>query len=374
MSDKIFFNIPFVSGKEKLYVNEAIENRKISGDGFFTKKCQQFFEKHYAFKKVFLTTSCTDALEMAAILLNITAGDEVILPSFTFVSTANAFLLRGAKLIFADSNNGDPNINVKEIEALINPKTKAVVIMHYAGIACDMDEIMSLIEKHNLFLIEDAALGLDAYYKGKPLGSFGHLATFSFHDTKNISCGEGGMLIINDEQFIKRAEIIREKGTNRSAFFRGEIDKYGWADIGSSFLPSDMLAACLWAQIEAIEHIQSKRIEYWNYYFETLKELNESILLPKTDPNKKINGSIFYFSCKSGEERRALIEYLKDKGIQTSFHYQSLHKSDFFKGQTRSLLNAENYSDRLLRLPLYPDLSAEETKKITEALLTFYKK
>ncbi|MGZ3885084.1 MAG: dTDP-4-amino-4,6-dideoxygalactose transaminase, partial [Bacteroidia bacterium] len=268
------FNVPYVKGTEKTYVEQAIAGKHISGDGVFTQKCQSFFEKRYNFKKTFLTTSCSDALEMAALLINITEGDEVILPSFTFVSTANAFLLRGATLVFADSSEDSPNISPKEIERLLTEKTKAVVIMHYAGIACDMGEIMAIVKKHNLFLIEDAALGLDAFYKGKPLGSFGHLATFSFHETKNISCGEGGLLVVNDEQFIKRAEIIREKGTNRSAFFRGEIDKYGWADVGSSFLPSDMLAAYLSAQLEAMDRIQIQRVASWNSYQQGLSELH----------------------------------------------------------------------------------------------------
>ncbi len=371
MNELIKFNIPYFSGKEKIFVQEAIENKKISGDGPFTQKCQLFFEKRYGFKKVFLTTSCTDALEMTSILLNIKDGDEVILPSYTFVSTANAFLLRGAKLIFADSGNDNPNIDVKTIESLITPKTKALVIMHYAGIACDMDEIMILVKKHNLFLVEDAALGLDSFYKGKALGSFGHLSTFSFHDTKNIYCGEGGMLVINDEQFIKRAEIIREKGTNRSAFFRGEVDKYGWADIGSSFLPSDMLAAFLWAQLEAIELIQTKRVEIWNYYYNALKSL---VSLPLIDPNKKMNGSIFYFTCKSSDERTTLITHLKNKGIQSSFHYQSLHKSSFFVAQNKTLINSDKYSDRLLRLPLYPDLTTEQLGTITSAVIDFFRK
>jgi dTDP-4-amino-4,6-dideoxygalactose transaminase len=364
------FNIPYFSGKEKVYTKQAIENKKLSGDGPFTKLCQEFFEKRYGFKKVLLSTSCTDALEMSAILFDIKEGDEVILPSYTFVSTANAFLLRGAKLVFADSNSEEPNINVKEIQKLITSQTKAIVIMHYAGIACDMDEIMNLVKKHNLFLVEDAALGLDSFYKGRPLGSFGHLATFSFHDTKNISCGEGGMLVINDERFIKRAEIIREKGTNRSAFFRGEVDKYGWADIGSSFLPSDLLAAVLWAQLEKMDKIQKKRIKILKHYQSALKNVIDCL---GTSRNKKSNGSIFYLVCKSSDERTKLISYLKTKGIQASFHYQALHKSAYFK-EERSLANADKFTDRLLRLPLYPDLSTEQMHFISGSIIEFFKK
>ncbi|MEY4937884.1 MAG: hypothetical protein RIS64_4243, partial [Bacteroidota bacterium] len=259
MKISIPFNKPFLTGKEVHYIYQAVQSGKISGDGLFTKKCHDFFEKRYHFKKALLTTSCTDALEMAAILINIQPGDEVIMPSYTFVSTANAFVLRGAKIIFADSMRNHPNMDADSLESLITSRTKAIVPVHYAGVACDMDKIMALATKYNLYVIEDAAQAIDSFYKGKPLGSIGHLAAFSFHETKNIISGEGGMLAINDETFIERAEIIREKGTNRSKFFRGEIDKYGWVDIGSSYLPSDMIAAFLYAQLENLEVIQAKR-------------------------------------------------------------------------------------------------------------------
>ncbi len=376
MSKKISFNIPFLSGKEKAYVKEAIESRHISGDGAFTQKCQNYFEKKYGFKKTFLTTSCTDALEMTAILMDIKPDDEIILPSFTFVSTANAFLLRGAKLIFIDSQSDQPNIDVSQIEENITGKTKAIIIMHYAGISCDMNAICKIVQQHNLFLVEDAALGLDSYYENKPLGSFGNFATFSFHETKNISCGEGGLLVVNDEKFIKRAEIIREKGTNRSAFFRGEIDKYSWTDIGSSFLPSDLLAAYLWAQLESLKIIQSKRIEYWNFYFKKLSRLNKKkkITLPKCNANSKHNASIFYVVCKSSEDRTALINELKEKGIQTSFHYQALHINNLQSHQHQSsLINSEIFSDCLLRLPLYVDLKKGEINYVAKAILDFYR-
>ena len=267
------FNKPYLSGKETDYIREAVLSGKISGDGLFTKRCHDFFEQKYGFKKVLLTTSCTDALEMAAILIDIQPGDEVIMPSYTFVSTANAFVLRGARIVFADSNKDNPNIDTDLIETLITPKTKAIVPIHYAGIACDMDKIMSLAEKYKLFVVEDAAQAIDSYFKDRPLGSIGHLAAFSFHETKNIISGEGGILIINDKRFIERAEIIREKGTNRSAFFRGEVNKYEWVDIGSSFLPSDIIAAFLFAQLENLNDIQEKRKQIWQTYHNNLKPL-----------------------------------------------------------------------------------------------------
>ncbi len=376
MSEKISFNIPFLSGKEKVYVKEAIKSRHISGDGDFTKKCHNYFEKKYGFKKTFLTTSCTDALEMTAILMDIKPGDEIILPSFTFVSTANAFLLRGATLVFIDSQADHPNMNVSEIEKHITDKTKAIVVMHYSGFACDMNEVSRIVKQHNLFLVEDAALGLDSYYENKPLGSFGNFATFSFHETKNISCGEGGMLVVNDEKFIKRAEIIREKGTNRSAFFRGEIDKYGWTDIGSSFLPSDLLAAYLLAQLEALDKIQNKRLEHWNFYFNKLKKLVKKgkIKLPKLTEDTKHNASIFFIVCKSEPERSELIKQLKEKGIQTSFHYQALHQSNFQSTQHQNaLVNSELFSDCVLRLPLYVGLKKGEINFVVKSILEFYR-
>jgi dTDP-4-amino-4,6-dideoxygalactose transaminase len=264
------FNKPYLTGNETNYIYQAVQSGKISGDGIFTKKCHEFFELKYGFKKCLLTTSCTDALEMAAILSGIEDGDEVIIPSYTFVSTANAFVLRGAKIVFCDSQENHPNIDDTQIERLITSKTKAIVVVHYAGVACEMDNICSIATKHNLFLIEDAAQAIDSFYKGRPLGSFGHFAAFSFHETKNVISGEGGMLVINDLDFVERAEIIREKGTNRSKFFRGEIDKYGWVDIGSSYLPSDIIAAFLFAQLENLEIIQDKRLNLWNRYYHNL--------------------------------------------------------------------------------------------------------
>lgn len=365
------FNIPYLSGNETKYISEAIESKQIAGDGTFTKKCQKWFEERFNFRKTFLTTSCTDALEMAAILVDIKEGDEVILPSFTFVSTANAFLLRGAKLVFVDSQEGNPNMDANSIEKLITPKTKVILVMHYAGMACDMESILQLTEDNKIFVVEDAALALGSYYNGKPLGSFGHLAAFSFHETKNISCGEGGLLVINDEKLVKRAEIIREKGTNRSAFFRGEIDKYGWTDIGSSFLPSDILAAYLWAQLESFDTIQKKRMQIWNYYHEQLMPLQISKKISLPDGSVKHNASIFYLICSSVDERTSLIDFCKKQNIPLTFHYQALHKSAFINSST-TLSNAERYSHTLVRLPLYPDLKESDVKQIAQTILKFY--
>ncbi|MBK6275369.1 MAG: dTDP-4-amino-4,6-dideoxygalactose transaminase [Saprospirales bacterium] len=368
------FNKPFLSGKETLYIQQAVESGKISGDGAFTKKCHTFFESTFHFKKVLLTTSCTDALEMAAILINIKEGDEVIMPSFTFVSTANAFVLRGAKIIFADSRKDHPGIDEFAIEKLITPKTKAIVVVHYAGVACDMDIIMDLAKKHNLFVIEDAAQAIDSYYKNKPLGSIAHLSAFSFHETKNIISGEGGMLVINDEQFLERAEIIREKGTNRSKFFRGEVDKYNWVDVGSSYLPSDIIAAFLFAQLENIQKIQDKRKAIWNCYFENLSELKEKIQLPFIPDFATNNAHMFYLVCKNIEQRDALIAHLKSNDIHSVFHYLSLHKSPFYadKNDGKNLPYSDYYTDGLVRLPFFYELEIEQVKAISKAVLSFF--
>lgn len=359
------FNKPYLTGKEFIYIQEAALKGKLSGDGEFTKKCQTFFENKYGFTKTMLTTSCTDALEMAAILLDIKEGDEVIMPSYTFVSTANAFILRGAKIVFVDSRTDNPGIDETKIEALITPKTKAIVVVHYAGISCNMDVIQQLANKYNLFLVEDAAQAIDSYYNNKPLGSFGHLAAFSFHETKNIISGEGGMLVINDERFIERAEIIREKGTNRNRFFRGEIDKYNWVDIGSSFLPSEITAAFLWAQIEAIEDIQQKRILLWNTYYSQLSPFKEFFSLPETPAYATNNAHAFFMICKSGVIRDELIAHLKSNGVLAVFHYLSLHKSPFFKDKhdERDLPNTDLYSDCLIRLPLFYELEPHQIEE-----------
>ncbi len=368
------FNKPFLTGKETQYIEEAVASGKLSGNGIFTKKCHTFFESKFGFKKCLLTTSCTDALEMCAILANISNDDEVIIPSYTFVSSALPFVRQGAKIVFADSYKDNPNIDPEEIERLITPKTKAIVIVHYAGIACDMDAIMAISKKHNLIVIEDAAQAIDSYYKGKPLGTIGHLAAFSFHETKNIISGEGGMLCINDENLIDRSEIIWEKGTNRAQFFRGEVNKYGWMDIGSSFLPSEVIAAFLWAQLENLDAIQTKRKAIWNLYYKTFKNSNlERIKLPEVPNYTAQNGHLFYIVCKSIEHRSSLISYLKSEGVHAVFHYLSLHDSPYYnkKHDGRTLQNSDTFSNRLLRLPLYYNLTLTEVEKIANLIINY---
>jgi dTDP-4-amino-4,6-dideoxygalactose transaminase len=366
------FNKPYLTGKETLYIQQAVQSGKISGDGIFTAKCHQFFETRYGFKKVLLTTSCTDALEMAAILINIQPGDEVIIPSYTFVSTVNAFVLRGAKIVFADSYAEHPNIDATKIEALITPRTKAIVPVHYAGAACDMDLIMAIARKHGLFVVEDAAQAINSYYTGadgvsRPLGSIGHLAAFSFHETKNVISGEGGMLVINDERFIDRAEIIREKGTNRSQFFRGEVDKYGWVDIGSSFLPSDIIAAFLYAQLENLDRIQERRKLLWRQYRESLEPVKDRFQLPVLPDYATENAHMFYIVCRGIKERTALIDSCKRQNIHPVFHYLSLHKSPYYHPfhDGRDLPNADKFSDCLVRLPMFYELEREDQLRIT---------
>jgi len=376
---QIGFNKPYFTGKEIIYIQQAVANAHISGDGFFTKKCHQFFESRYGFKKCLLTTSCTDALEMAAILIDTHPQDEIIMPAYTFVSTANAFALRGAKIVFADSQSQHPNIDADTIEALVTLRTKAIVVVHYAGVACEMDKIRTIAQKHHLFLIEDAAQAIEAYYKNQPLGSFGHFATFSFHETKNIIAGEGGMLVINDEKFVKRAEIIREKGTNRSAFFRGEVDKYNWVDIGSSFLPSDIIAAILQAQLENLQDIQQKRHQIWQNYYQLLQtgEKKGFFSLPQIPVYAQHNAHSFYIICKNLTQRTELINFLKSKGIQAVFHYLSLHRSPFYVSHnkiTPHLPNSDFFSDCLLRLPFYYELSLNEQKYICECVMKFYER
>jgi len=370
------FNKPFLTGKELEYISQSVASGKISGDGIFTKKCHDFFEERYGFKKCLLTTSCTDALELAALLIGIQPGDEVILPSYTFVSTANAFVLRGAKLVFVDGTKENPNLDASSLEPLITAKTKAIVPVHYAGISCDMDTIMALAKKYGLYVVEDAAQAVESYYKGKPLGGIGHLAAFSFHETKNVISGEGGMLVINDEAFINRAEIIREKGTNRSQFFRGEIDKYGWVEPGSSFLPSDTIAAFLYAQLENLDKIQLKRKQLWTCYNDNLASLGSKIQLPSIPDYTTNNAHMFYIVCNGLSERTALISHLKSHDILSVFHYQSLHKSQYYasKHDGRELNYTDHYTDCLLRLPMYYDLELSDVEKICGLILKFYSK
>jgi len=370
------FNKPYKTGKETEYIYDAVNSGKISGNGKYTQKCQKFFEEKFGFKKCLLTTSCTDALEMCAILLDIKPGDEVIMPSYTFVSTANAFILRGAKIVFADSSDLNPNIDEDKIEGLITPKTKAIVIVHYAGISCDMDKVMEIAKKYDLIVVEDAAQAVDSYYKNKPLGSIGHLSAFSFHETKNIISGEGGMLVVNDERFTERAEIIWEKGTNRVAFWKGEIDKYGWVDIGSSFLPSEIVSAFLFAQTEELEKIQRKRLLIWDEYYKRLKILGDTqkIILPFIPPYASNNGHMFYLICKDRRERDELIKVLAENNINAVFHYQSLHKSPFYKLKYtgENLDNSDRYSDCLVRLPLFFELEQETIVSISKIILNFF--
>lgn len=380
----ITFNKPYLTGKETQYISQAVYSElKISGNGLFTRKCQEFFQGRYGFRKCLLTSSCTDALEMAALLCNIQAGDEVIMPSYTFSSTANAFILRGARIVFADSRRDHPGMNEESIEGLITPKTRAIVPVHYAGVACDMDKIMALAEKYNLFVVEDAAQAIDSFYTGKdgirkPLGSIGHFGCFSFHETKNIQCGEGGMLVINDEKFNHRSEIIWEKGTNRAEFFRGEVDKYGWVDIGSSFLPSEITAAFLWAQLEELNQIQERRQKIWLKYFSLLSDLAKKgyFSLPEIPDFSTNNAHLFHIVCRSEIERSRLTEFLMEKEIHAIFHYRSLHKSKYFIGKHdgRNLPNCDKFSDCLLRLPIYYDMKNEEIECVCGKLINFFNK
>lgn len=376
-NDTIPFNKPFLHGRELVYISQSVASGKISGDGVFTKKCHDFFEKKYQFNKCLLTTSCTDALEMSAILLNIQEGDEVIVPSFTFVSTANAFALRGAKIVFADSYKNNPNIDPEQIASLITPKTKAIVVVHYAGVACDMSRIMKIANTAGIAVVEDAAQAIDSYYQNQPLGSIGQLGAFSFHETKNIISGEGGLLTINNQSLTQRAEIIREKGTNRSAFFRGEVDKYGWVDVGSSFLPSDIIAAYLYAQLENLDIIQHQRKKIWQRYYDAFSPLalqSGRFEMPTIPSFATNNAHMFYIVCESYETRSALITHLKESGVHAVFHYLSLHKSKFFadKHDGRDLKNSDRFAECILRLPMYYELTEEEVSRVISSVSSFF--
>lgn len=375
----IHFNVPPVVGNELQYMEEAIKNRKICGDGIFTKKCSAWMEEKTGTAKALLTTSCTHAIEMSAILSNIQPGDEEIMPSYTFVSTADAFVLRGAKVIFVDIRPETMNIDERLIEEAVTERTKAIVPVHYAGVACKMDEICDIAKRHNLFVIEDAAQGVMSFYKGRPLGTLGDYGCYSFHETKNYSMGEGGALLIKDPKNIERAEIIREKGTNRSKFFRGQIDKYTWMDAGSSYLPSDLNAAYLWAQLEKAEEILNDRMASWNLYNQLLKELEEEgyIRLPEIPEECTHNAHMFYIKTKDLEERQNLISFLKAKGVGAVFHYIPLHSAPAGKKYGEFFgkdIYTTSESERLLRLPLYYKLSNDSIEKIVEAIKEFYKR
>ena len=369
------FNKPYFSGRELSYIEEVCHSDTMSGNGQFTKLCHGFFEKRYGFRKCLLTTSGTDALEMCAMLCELKPGDEVIVPSYTFVSSALAFLREGATVRFADSGRENPNITAETIAPLITDKTRVICVVHYAGVACDMDAIMALAEEHHLLVVEDAAHAIDAYYKGRPLGGIGHLAAFSFHETKNISSGEGGMLVVNDERFMRRSEILWEKGTNRAEFYRGMVNKYGWCDMGSSFLPSEFNAAYLWAQLEQIDDIQGQRLHIWQRYDEALLgRLRHGIcVMPETPDYATNNAHMYYLLCPSLKERTALMNYLKNHGVQTTFHYLPLHSSTYYapRHDGRPLPECDRYGDCLVRLPLFYELTDSEIDEITALLLAY---
>lgn len=389
------FNKPFISGGELRMIAKVLEGGKTSGNGVFSQKCQSFFEQRYGYAKCLLTTSGTDALEMAALLTDIRPGDEVIMPSFTFVSTALAFVRQGATIVFADSCKKHPNMDAQSIEALITPRTKVLVPVHYAGVACDMERIMALASRYGLMVVSDAAHAIDSYYTGRlplaacawcktlnkglrgyPLGGIAHLGCFSFHETKNIQCGEGGMLTINDPRLIRRAEIILEKGTNRADFLRGDIKKYEWVDVGSSFLPSGITAAFLWAQLKALQKVQSRRVRLWESYYRGLETLAGQgyLELPKLPAYATNNGHMFYVMCRSGAEREALQAYLSSQEIQTASHYQSLHDSSYYRDKYRGpeLVNCKRFVECLLRLPMYYDLQLRDVGHIVGAIKAFF--
>lgn len=376
MMKTIPFNKPALTGKELIYIADAIHRSHASGDGHYSKLCHSYLEDKLHAEKALLTTSCTHALEMAAILCQIEPGDEVIVPSFTFTSTLNAFVLRGAKPVFCDVRPDTINLDENLIEKLITPKTKVIIPVHYAGVACEMDQILKIARHHQLFIVEDNAQGIFGTYRGKPLGSFGELSTLSFHETKNINCGEGGALLLNDPHLVERAEIIREKGTNRSQFFRGEVDKYGWVDVGSSFLPSDILAAYLWAQLENSQSIIKKRKTVWENYYEGLKDwaLREGIQLPVIPEGIEPSYHMFYLVFPNLEQRSFYIQHLKSKGISAVFHYQALNASEMGRklgGRNGQCPVAERMSDCLVRLPLFNTISEEETWRVVEASVEY---
>ena len=377
MERKIDFNVPPYVGTELEYIKEAIQLKKICGDGVFTKKCNEWIEEKFSSQKVLLTTSGTTALDMATILCDFQQGDEVILPSYTFSSTATAAVLGGAKLVFVDIRPDTMNIDEKKIEQAITEKTKAIIVVHYAGVACEMDRIMDIAKRHNLLVIEDAAQGIMSTYKGKPLGTIGDFGCYSFHETKNYSMGEGGALLINDPKYNERAEILREKGTNRSKFFRGQVDKYTWVDFGDSYLPSELNAAYLWAQLCEADAINENRLVSWNRYYEALKSLEDrgKVKLPVIPEGCVHNAHMFYIKCRSLEERTSLITFLKENGIHAVFHYVPLHsapagvKYGRFDGED---VYTTSESDKLVRLPLYYNLLEEDQNFVIEKVIEFY--
>lgn len=359
---EIPFNRPLVLGTEQARISDVFESGRFAGNGEFGKRCQTVLEEKLGYKKCLLTTSCTSALEFAALILNIGEGDEVIIPTYAFVTTANAFANRGAKIVFVDSRPDHPNIDETKVEGLITPKTKAIVALHYGGVACEMDVLKAIADKHSIYLIEDNAQGISSYYKGQPLGGIGTIGALSFHDTKNIHCGEGGAILVNDDLFLKRSEVVWDMGTNRKEFKDGKVNSYGWVDLGSSFYPSELNSAFLLAQLEGLEEVNAKRLGLWNNYYEAFAELEENGLVerPNIPLYAKHNGHTFYLITRSKDERDELIAFLTAKGIQATFHFQSLHQSVYFRSmyQGQQLLNAKKFSEQLVRLPLY--LNVEE--------------
>lgn len=375
----INFNVPPFTGKEFDYMKVAVENKKICGDGAFTKKCDSWMEERFGAKKALLTTSGSTALDMAALLCGLKPGDEVILPSFTFSSTANSFVLAGATLVFVDIRPDTMNIDETKIEAAITDKTKVICPVHYAGVACEMDTIMDIAKRHNLIVVEDAAQGVMSTYKGKALGTMGDFGCFSFHETKNYSAGEGGAILINNPDYIEKAEILREKGTNRSLFFRGQVDKYTWVDFGDSYLQSDLNAAYLWAQLEMADEINENRLETWNSYYNAFKQLqDENIISLPTIPEGCVhNAHMFYIKCKDLDTRQAYIKYMRDNDIQCVFHYVPLHSAPAGKKFGRFVGKDKHTtpdSDRLVRLPMYYNIAKEDLKKVIDKTIEFFEK
>jgi len=370
------FNKPYFSGKELKYLEDVCHSTTMSGNGQFTKKCHEFLEKKYGFKKCLLATSGTDALEMCAMLCKLKPGDEVIVPSYTFVSSALAFLREGAKVVFCDSSKESPNVSLENIEPLVTPRTKVICVVHYAGVAVDMDPIMEFANEHGILVVEDAAQAIDSYYKGRPLGSIGHFGAFSFHETKNISSGEGGLCVVNDDRYISRAEIIWEKGTNRAEFYRGMVNKYGWVDMGSSFLPSEFNAAYLWAQLEQMDDIQNKRKHIWQMYWDGLNgQIDPSIRMPYIPDYATNNAHMFYMVFPNLDYRTRYMKFMKENGVTPTFHYLPLHSSEYYKDKHdgRELPYCDHYGDCLVRLPLFYELTDDEVQKIIDLTKEFCK-
>lgn len=370
---RIPFNRPHLTGREVEFFQEVLDLGHLSGNGPFTKRCQRFFEERFGFRKTYLTASCTDALEMCAILAGVGPGDEVIMPSYTFVSTANAFALRQADIRFVDSQSGHPNLDVDQVKAVITPRTKAIVAVHYAGMACPMDQLRNLADQHGLLLIEDAAQAIDCQFQGRLLGTWGDLATLSFHETKNIQCGQGGLCIVNNETFLERADYVWEKGTNRANFLKGKVDKYQWVDLGSSFLPGEAVAALLWAQLQELDSILARRRHLWQLYQHHLGGRLERVALPRVPAGAHHNGHLFYLVFGSEQDRNAFLEHSRRDDYLAVTHYVSLHQSPYFRDRHdgRELPNADRYTACLVRLPLYYALSEAEVEEIATSVLTF---